>query len=167
MNTANLIRGLEQMDNTHPDGQNVALDRTDLTVKTLTATSQATSGAITSTSPTAGIGYATGAGGAVTQITSITTGVTLNKITGTITTVSSTLATGVDASFTLTNSTIAATDLVVVNTKSYGGTADGIPICSCQSTAAGSCIINIMNNGAITLDAVIVISFAILKGVAA
>ncbi len=118
-----------------------------------------------------GLGYAseaigTAIGGAVTQASSITTGVTLNKLCGTITTVSAALATGVDASFTLTNSKIAATDSIIVQTKSYGGTADGIPVCAIQSVDAGSCIINIMNNGAVTLDAVIVISFAVIKAVA-
>lgn len=125
-------------------------------------------GGITSSSPTGtGIGYATGAGGTVTQATSITTAVTLNKLSGTITTVSSTLAAGVDASFTLTNSTIAATDVVLVSIKSYAGTSDGIPIAKVQATAAGSCVINLHNQGAVTLDAVIVINFVVIKGVAA
>ena len=50
-----------------------------------TGTSLAVTGAVTS-SGTAGVGYATGAGGTVTQATSRTTGVTLNKTTGAITT---------------------------------------------------------------------------------
>jgi hypothetical protein len=122
---------------------------------------------LTHSGPTEGIGYATGAGGAVTQASTITTAVTLNKVCGTITTVSSTLATGVDATFTLTNSTIAATDVVVASVKSYGGTADGIPVVAVTATAAGSCKINIRNTGATTLDAVILINFAVIKGVAA
>jgi hypothetical protein len=130
-----------------------------------TGTSLTATGLIASTG-TAGVGYATGAGGTVTQITSITTGVTLDKTCGTITTVSSTLAAGVDASFTLTNSTIAATDVVVASIKSYGGTSDGIPVVSVQATAAGSCVLNIRNTGAVTLDAVIVISYAVIKAVA-
>jgi hypothetical protein len=112
------------------------------------------------------IGYVTGQGGAVTQITSATTGVTLNKVCGQITTVALTLAAGVDVSFTLTNSEIAANDVVVVSTKSYGGTADGIPIARVSATAAGSCVINIINTGAVALDALAVISFAVIKGVA-
>ena len=36
-NTANMHRALEEMDNTQPDGQDLSLNRTDLTVKTLTA----------------------------------------------------------------------------------------------------------------------------------
>lgn len=112
-------------------------------------------------------GYVTKQGGAVTQATSITTAVTLNTVCGTITTVSSTLAAGADATFTLTNSYIAATDVVVASIRSYGGTADGIPVVAVSSTAAGSCTLNIRNTGATTLDAVILINFAVIKAVAA
>lgn len=114
-----------------------------------------------------GVGYSTGAGGAVTQITSASTAVTLNKVCGSITTVSLALAAGVDVSFTLTNNTIAATDVVVASIKSYGGTADGIPVVSVVATAAGSCVLNIRNTGAVTLDALAVINFAVIKSVAA
>ena len=64
-----------------------------------------------------GLGYGTGSGGAVTQATSRTTGVTLNKTNGAITLVS---AAGTTAwqSFTVTNSTVAATDTVIVSQKS-------------------------------------------------
>jgi hypothetical protein len=48
-------------------------------------TKSAFGGGFFSTSPTIGIGYATGAGGTVTQLTSRTTGVTLNKVAGQIT----------------------------------------------------------------------------------
>jgi hypothetical protein len=69
---------------------------------------------ILSSSPTAGIGYTTGAGGSVTQITSINTGVTINKITGIINTVSHAVVSGTANSFTVTNSAFSATDSVVV-----------------------------------------------------
>jgi hypothetical protein len=135
-----------------------------LAAKTETVSSTS---AITTSSPTAGVGYKTGAGGAVTQITSATTGVTLNKVCGSITTFGLTLTAGVDVSFTLTNSTIAATDVVAVSTKSYAGTADGIPVANVVATAAGSCVINIRNTGAATLDALAVLNFAVIKAVAA
>lgn len=122
---------------------------------------------IKSTSPTGGIGYATGAGGAVTQITDKTTAVELNALCGDITTVALDNAAGVDHSFTLTNSSIAAGDIVVFGTKSYGGTADGIPIANQQSTANGSCVVNVRNTGAVALDALAVISFAVIKKVTA
>lgn len=115
---------------------------------------------------TNGLGYSAG-GGTVTQETSITTAVELNKLCGQITTVSMTLAAGVDASFTLTNSTIDASDVVVASIKSYGGSADGIPVVSVVATANGSCVLNIRNTGATTLDALAVINFAVIKSVTA
>lgn len=66
-------------------------------------------GLIKSYSPTAGIGYGTGAGGTVTQITSRTTGVTINTVSGQITLVSA-AGSATYASFTVTNSAVAATD---------------------------------------------------------
>ena len=110
------------------------------------------------------LGYGTGDGSTVTQATSITTGVEINANSGTITTVSSTLATGVDATFTVTNDKVEANDVPVVCTKSYGGTADGIPICNVSAVADGSFDVNIRNTGAVTLDAVIVLSFNVFKG---
>jgi len=112
-------------------------------------------------------GYATGDGGAVTQITSDSTAVTVNTMCGTITTFALVLAAGVDTSFVVNNSLVEANDVVVVSTKSYGGTADGIPVVSVEATADGSFTVNLMNNGAVTLDALAVLNFAIIKSVAA
>jgi len=58
-----------------------------------------------------------GLGGAVTQITSRTTGVTLNKLAGAITLVSAAGSTTA-ASFTVTNDQVDATDVIVLNQKS-------------------------------------------------
>ena len=65
-------------------------------------------------------GYVTGEGGTVTQATSKSTGVTLNKKCGQITLNASSLAASTTVSFVLTNSTIAATDLLVLNHVSVG-----------------------------------------------
>ncbi len=65
----------------------------------------------------AAIGYATGAGSTVTQITSRTTGVTINAYSGAITLVSAAGSTSWQ-SFTVTNNLVAATDTVIVNQKS-------------------------------------------------
>lgn len=75
------------------------------------------SGSFKSISPTGGIGYGTGAGGAVTQGTNRTTGVTLDKVSGDITLVSA-AGSATYQSFTVTNSTVAATDVPVVVQKS-------------------------------------------------
>ena len=70
--------------------------------------------AVLTNSTTGGIGYSTGSGGTVTQITSRTTGVTINKLNGYIQLIS---AAGQPAwlSVTVNNSTVAATDNVVVS----------------------------------------------------
>lgn len=64
-----------------------------------------------------GLGYGTGSGGAVTQATSRTTGVTLNKTNGFIILVSAAGSTSWQ-SFTVTNSTVAGTDTIIVHQRS-------------------------------------------------
>lgn len=108
---------------------------------------------------TGGIGYGTGSGGTVTQATSRTTGVTLNKTNGAITLVSAAGSTSWQ-SFTLTNSTIASTDIVVVNQKS--GT-DKYMI-HVTAVAAGSCQITFATTGGTTTEQP-VFNFAVIKGV--
>lgn len=131
-----------------------------------TPSSVAATGAVTSSSPTAGIGYATGAGGAVTQASSITTGVTLNKISGQITTVSSTLAAAASAVFTVTDSAVAATDVVNVSIAAYAGT--GTPVAFVKNVVAGAFDIVLFNaHASAALNAVLVISFSVGKAVAA
>lgn len=108
---------------------------------------------------TGGIGYATGAGGTITQITSRTTGVTINKTTGAITLVSA-AGSGTFATFTVTNSTVAATDVVIVNQKS--GT-DKYQI-FVTAIAAGSFDITFATTGGTTTEQP-VFNFAVIKGV--
>lgn len=119
-----------------------------------------------SDSPSAGIGYATGAGGTVTQATSKSTGVTLNKICGEIVMNNASLGNKTAVAFTLTNSAIAATDVVAVSVKS-GGTA-GAYLVSAGAVAAGSCSITLYNaQGSGSLSEAVVLSFAVIKAVAA
>lgn len=121
---------------------------------------------IKSTSDTAGVGYGTGAGGTVTQATSKSTGVTLNKICGEIVMNNATLNRETAVSFTLTNSAIAATDVVVVNIKS-AATANAYNI-AVTAVAAGSCRIQVHNLlGGTDLSEALVLSFAVIKAVAA
>lgn len=111
------------------------------------------------------IGYQTGkaAGGAVTQATSISTGVTLSKITGAITTVSSTLAAAGEADFVVTNTLVAANDAVVVWVKTYTGA--GTPLVAVSTVAAGSFTVRITNlHAANAFDGALVIGFLVLKG---
>lgn len=131
-----------------------------------TGTSLAVSGALTSSSASAGIGYATGAGGTVTQATSKATGVTLSKVTGNIVTHAADLATLTRVSFTLTNTAIAAGDVVNVCIKS-GATTGGTYLVQADAIGAGSCQISITNLSAGTLGEALVINFVVIKGVAA
>jgi hypothetical protein len=118
---------------------------------------------IKSTSATAGVGYGTGAGGTVTQATNKSTGVTLNKVSGQITMNNASLAAAAEVSFTFTNSTIAATD-VVVTAISSGATA-GAYNTHVDAIAAGSCRISITNFSTGPLAEAIVINFIVIKGV--
>ena len=107
-------------------------------------------------------GYATGAGGTVTQATSKATGVTLSKSTGQITMNNAALNLDVTVSFTLTNTVIEAGDILILNHIS-GGTA-GSYLLNAQS-AAGSASINVRNITAGSLSEAIVIAFAVIKAV--
>ena len=109
-------------------------------------------------------GYITGEGGTVTQVTSKATAVTLNKKCGQITMNAAALAADTTVTFVLTNSTIAATDLLVLNHVS-GGTA-GSYLLNAQA-AAGSASINVRNVTAGSLSEAIVIGFAVIKAVIA
>lgn len=110
-------------------------------------------------SPTGGLGYGTGAGGAVTQITSRTTGVTLSKVTGAITLVSAAGST-TPATFTVTNTTVAANDVVIV-TQQSGTDLYEIHV---TNTAAGSFKISCWTTGGTTTEQP-VFNFAVIKAV--
>lgn len=116
------------------------------------------------TTGTGGIGYATGAGGTVTQATSKSTGVTLSKIVGDITMHNATLNAGVIVSFTLTNTLIAATDLLLLQHQSAGTVGSYLLNSQC---GAGSAVINVRNTTAGNLGEAIVIRFAVIKGATA
>ena len=109
-------------------------------------------------------GYVTGDGGAITQSTSKSTGVTLSKKCGQITLNGAALAADTTVSFTLTNTTVAATDIIVLNHVS-GGTA-GSYLLNAQA-AAGSASINVRNITSGSLSEAIVIGFAVVKAVIA
>lgn len=113
---------------------------------------------MTSTAP---LGYGTGSGGSVTQATSRTTGVTLNKTNGAITLVSA-AGTATWQSFTVTNSTVAATDVVRVVQKS--GT--DLNMIHVTAVGAGSFRISFATTGGTTTEQP-VFNFAVLKAVTA
>lgn len=124
-------------------------------------------GSVTSSSPSAGVGYATGAGSAVSQATDRTTGVTINAICGKITTQATSLATAGEVSFTVTNSACAVDDTVIANIRS-GPTTLGSTQVSVTTVAAGSFQLTLNNLHASVADTgAAIINFAILKAVAA
>jgi len=129
-----------------------------ITILGIASTGLAVTGTMTSTGS---LGYATGAGGAVTQITSRTTGVTLNKTSGAITLFSA-AGTTTAATFTVTNSTVAATDVIILNQKSGTDLYDLMV----TAVAAGSFNITFRTTGGTTTETP-VFNFAVIKAVAA
>ena len=123
-----------------------------------TGTSLAATGAIKS-SGTAGIGYATGAGGVVIQGTSRTTGVTINKITGQITLFSAAGTTSA-TTFTVTNSTVATTDVIILNQHTGADLYDLMV----TKTTLGSFDITFRTTGGTTTEQPI-FNFTVIKGV--
>lgn len=130
-----------------------------LTGKSYAGSTVTMTGAITSSG--GGVGYATGAGGTVTQATSKATGVTLSKLCGDITLNAAALAAAAIVSFTLTNTTIAAADVLVLNHVTTG-TRGGYGLNA--QAAAGSALIYVRNNTAASLAEAIVIRFCVVKG---
>ena len=119
-------------------------------------------GAVLASTPTGGVGCRTGAGGAVTQLTSKATGVTLNTVVGQITLNGATLNTNTTVAFTLTNSAIATADVVLV-VHSSGGTAGAYQVWV-TTTANGSCVVQVRNITAGNLGEAIVLTFIVLRG---
>jgi hypothetical protein len=113
-----------------------------------------------------GIGYATGAGAAVTQETNRSTGVTIDAPCGAITTDSTSLAAAAEASFTVTNAYVAVGDCVVVTARSGQTAGTSVPFVT--TVAAGSFVITLSNLHASTADTgAMIINFAVIKAVAA
>lgn len=108
------------------------------------------------------LGYTTGNGGTVTQLTSINTAVTLNKTSGTITLVQHSFAQGQVDSFTLNNTTISATDVIILSLQ------DGSEELTVTATdvANNSCQITLKNGTNTPANSLTVkINFAVIKAV--
>ncbi len=100
-------------------------------------------------------------GGAVTQATSKATGVTLNRRAGSITMHNAALAAAAEVGFTVTNSEVAASDVVVASIAS-GATAASYTV-TVDAVAAGSFAVTVGNHSAGSLGEAIVINFAVIK----
>lgn len=106
------------------------------------------------------LGYTAEASGTVTQLTSKSTGVTLNKSAGQITMDAAALANVTNVTFTLTNSGISAKDVVVLSVAS-GATA-GAYNCWVSGKSTGSCTITLRNLSGGSLSEAVVINFVVL-----
>jgi len=117
----------------------------------------------TTVEATTSIGYPTGTGGAVTQLTSKSTAVTLDKICGQITMHNAALAQDTSVTFSMNNSLIAATDVLVLNISS--GATNSAYHLIVDSVASTSCRISLYNGSSGALSEAVVINFAIIKAV--
>ena len=124
---------------------------------TLTAATNTFTGNAVWTGATSTLGFGAGNGGAVTQVTSRTTGVTLNKSCGEITLFAA-IGAVTATSFTVTNSQVAATDNIVLNVKS----ATNKYLVFVTAKAAGSFEITFYTTGGVSSDSP-VIGFTVLK----
>ena len=112
-----------------------------------------------------GIGYGIGAGGTVTQATSKSTAVTLNKPTGRITMNNAALAAGVSVGFRVNNSFAETADAVVL-TVAGGGIIQNYNVWT-QAGQTGAFTVFVRNISADSLSDALGINFAIIKGVMA
>jgi len=115
-------------------------------------------GALRSSGVTAGIGYFTGAGLSNTQATNRATSVTINAVTGTIT-LFSVAGNTTPTTFTFLNSTIATTDLLLLNQRS--GT--NIYLTWVSNVGTGQANITVYTTGGVVAEAPS-FNFAVLKG---
>ena len=107
------------------------------------------------------LGYSTDAQGTVTQLTSKSTGVTLNKSCGQITLNDAALAGTTNVTFTLTNSVISTKDVLILNV--YGGTSESYNAWV-SGLAAGAATITVRNITAGSLAETLTVNFAIIHG---
>ena len=105
----------------------------------------------------ADLGYSSG--GAATQLTSITTGVTLNAPSGVITCVSNTYSANDSSKFILSNTHIGINDVVVVSLQ----VGHDKLYASVTATTTGTCSIAVRNGGNGNVTATVKINFAVIK----
>ena len=107
------------------------------------------------------LGYKVGSGGTVTQATNKTTAVTLDQINGEIVMNAEALADGAAVVFAFTNSTIAATDVIIANAAGNFGAYQ----VDASSIQAGSCKMIVRNASGGSLSEATKINFAVIKAV--
>lgn len=117
------------------------------------------------TSPVPALGYATGlgTGQTITQLTSKATAVVMPAptFTGTITMNNASLASGAVVKFTVTDSAVAASDIVIAVPQQGSITATAAYLVTCNSNN-GSFVVNVDNAGTTNSDAII-LNFIVLR----
>ena len=106
------------------------------------------------------LGYTAAGQGTVTQATSKSTAVTLNKPAGQITMNNAALGATTNVTFTLNNTYISANDILILNVGS-GATA-GAYNCWVSGLSAGAATITVRNISAGSLSEAVVINFALI-----
>jgi hypothetical protein len=110
-----------------------------------------------------GLGYGTGSGGTVTQITSKSTAVTLNKTNGRITMSAAALAAGTAVSFQVNNSSLSATDNIIL-TPYFGAVNPSSYTVRLVSNGGTFFIVSVTNTTGGSLSEALEFNFAIIKG---
>ena len=107
------------------------------------------------------VGYVAGAGGTVSQSGNKSGNVTLNKPSGQITMQNTNLAADTTVDFYLTNSTITATDLLIINQTSTANAGGYTFNATCNSGNARIFVRNVM---AATAGDAVVLRYAVVRG---
>ena len=97
----------------------------------------------------------------VTQITSATTAVTVNAHVGIITTVSQTLASNTEATFTVNNSKVTANSKIFLQVQ-YAAASTGIASAHVSSISAGKFDIDILNSGSVAMNDIVKVHYMII-----
>jgi len=132
-----------------------------LSSPTLTVSGNLTSsGSLRVSGSGSAIGYSTGAGATVTQLTNRSTGVSIATATGSITLFSSTTSAGQVTSFTVTNTGLTAND--TVNLAQRTGT--GVYFLGVTNITTNSFVISVFTPAAVGSAEAPVINFTVIKG---
>jgi hypothetical protein len=98
-------------------------------------------------------------------LTSKSTGVTLNKATGTVVLNNAALGAGASVGFTVTNSLVSANDGILMNFNSVAGTP-GAYLAQCSVVFTGGFSVRVTSNSGVSLSEAPVLVFTVIKGTA-
>jgi hypothetical protein len=131
------------------------------------AASQIFVGPVLSSRVGVGLGYAAGAGGTVTQATSRSTAVTLNKPTGAITTHTASLNAGAGVTFTVNNNIVAIGHVVLLTCQNDPATTGSFLSPYVSNIQSGSFNVNYTNNSNAATTVAYVFNYVVLASVTA